>query len=364
MKHHYTFSKYILKSFLIWFSIILSSFSVIILLFTLLELLRKTQIYSQVKFWKILMIALLRLPGILDQLFPFLILFSTMLMLWHLHRRSELVVVRAAGFSIWGILSPIIFFIAFYGLLYLSILNPLISSTEAASEQLNNKLLGKPKNLLSLSKGGIWLKDNHEGDYSILHGESISSDSKTLDKVTIYNFDDKGNFISRLDSPKVYILPGNWILKSALLSESNDLMRPIGDQPWKTDLTLDKLQESFDAPSSISIWKLPNFIRLMENAGFSSTEHQLYFYTLITKPFLLVSMLFLGGVVAFSTLRQRNGFFFVAVGVSLGFLLYLLHHILHILGSSLTIPLLVSALIPTIIVVLASLALLIHLEEG
>jgi lipopolysaccharide export system permease protein len=364
MKHHYTFSKYILKSFSLWFSIVLSSFSVIILLFTLLELLRKNQSYNQVKFLKILAISFLRLPGILDQLFPFLILFSTMLMLWHLHRRSELIVVRAAGFSIWGILSPIIVFISIYSLLYLIVLNPLISSTEAASEQLSNKLLGKPKNLLSLSKGGIWLKDSHDDDYSILHGESISNDSKTLDKVTIYNFDDKGNFISRLDSPQVQIQSGKWILKSPFLSESNDLMRPIGDQPWKTDLTLEKLQKSFDPPASISVWKLPNFIRLMENAGFSGTEHRLYLYTLITKPFLLISMLFLGGIVAFSTLRQRNSFFFVSTGISLGFLLYLLHHILHILGSSLTIPLLVSALIPTIVVVLASLALLIHLEEG
>lgn len=364
MKHHYTFSKYILKSFLMWFSVVLSSFSGIILLFTLLELLRKTQAYNQVKFLKILVISLLRLPGMLDQLFPFLILFSTMLMLWHLHRRSELVVVRAAGFSIWGILSPIIIFISLYSVLYLIILNPLIASTEASSEKLNSKLLGKPKNLLSLSKGGIWLKDSHDEGYSILHGEGISSDSKALDKVTLYNFDTHGNFINRLDSSQVQILPGNWILKSAFLSESNDLMRPVGDQPWKTDLTLEKLQKSFDPPASISIWRLPNFIRLMENAGFSSTEHRLYFYTLITKPFLLISMLFLGGIVAFSTLRQRNSFFFVSIGISLGFLLYLLHHVLHILGSSLTIPLLVSALIPTIVVVLASLALLIHLEEG
>lgn len=364
MKHHYTFSKYILKSFSLWFSIVLSSFSIIILLFTLLELLRKTQSYGQVKFLKILVISFLRLPGILDQLFPFLILFATMLMLWHLHRRSELVSMRAAGFSIWGILSSIVIFISFYSLLYLTLLNPLIASTEAISEQINSKVLGKPKNLLSLSKGGIWLKDSHETEYSILHGEGISNDGKTLHNVTIYNFDLQGNFISRLDSSQVQILPGNWVLKSAFLSESTELMHPIGDQPWKTDLTLEKLQKSFDPPTSISIWKLPAFIRLMENAGFSSTEHRLYFYTLLTKPFLLISMLFLGGVVAFSTLRQRNSFFFVSIGIALGFLLYLLHHILHILGSSLTIPLLVSALIPTIVVVLASLALLIHLEEG
>ncbi len=364
MKHNYTFSKYMLKSFLTWFFVVLSGFSAVVFLFNLLELLRKTQAHKHVKLGKVLVVCFLRLPGILDQLIPFLILFSVMLMLWHFHRRSELVVARAAGFSIWGILSPLTIFIAFYSLLYLAVFNPIIASSEAAAEQLTNKVFGKAKNLLSISKSGLWLRDVREDEYAIIHAENIKNDNKILENVTIYTFNKEGDFISRMDSAQARILPGSWALKSVFLSESNDLMHSVGDQAWSTDLTLEKLQSSFDAPASISIWKLPSFIKVMENAGFSSTEHQLYFYTLITKPFLLISMLFLGGVVAFSVLRQRNNFSFVAIGISLGFALYLLHHVLHVLGASLKIPLMVSAWIPTIIVFLFSMALLIHFEEG
>ncbi len=46
-----------------------------------------------------------------------------------------------------------------------------------------------------------------------------------------------------------------------------------------TDLTVDRVQESFASPDTLSVWALPGFISLLERSGFSAIRHRLHFQT-------------------------------------------------------------------------------------
>ncbi|MEI8320539.1 MAG: LptF/LptG family permease [Alphaproteobacteria bacterium] len=358
----YVFPRYLAKLLSSWFGILAFAFSFIILLFNTIELLRRTHNHSHITLRKILPISLMELPNLLDQLTPFMFLFATMFVLWNLSRKSELVVVRAAGFSIWSVLNPLALSAAVYGVLYLILLNPFISLTHREADRVFGKVFGQSRDLSALSKTGVWLRQSEENSYTIVHIGTVEN-TKSFKNITLYNFSQDSDFFHRIDSPQAFLTEEGWLLKNASLSESNELIEDVGDYLWSTDLTMTKLQQSLDSPYSMSVWKLPGFITLMEESGFLSHEYKLHFYTLLLKPILFISMVLLGGIVAFQNSRRQNGLRLIITGLFMGFGLYLLHYLFYSLGKTSAVPIWISACAPTFISLLVAIILLLHLEE-
>ncbi|UNM06024.1 MAG: LptF/LptG family permease [Holosporaceae bacterium] len=76
---HLHFNRYILKNFLKWAGIVTGILTFIIMLFSMVELIRKSQAHTHVHFSQMIKLSLLQVPHILDQLMPLIILFSTLL---------------------------------------------------------------------------------------------------------------------------------------------------------------------------------------------------------------------------------------------------------------------------------------------
>lgn len=363
MKFYYTFQKYVLRLFFLWFMVITLGLSFILFIFNTVEVLRKAQSMPHIHLSSLVKLSLLQLPALIDQMIPFAFLFSTMFLIWNLHRRSELVVIRATGFSIWRIMTPLMVGVLVYSAIHFMFFDPLLAATQQAKEMFHARVFSQPRSLASMSPSGLWIRQPTDTGYSVIHIQKVTGPS-VLEGLTLFDFSPHGNFLRRYDVKKAIVTPKGWNLGGVRLTESVVLLQPIDDWVLPTDLTLDKVQQSFSPPSTLSLWQLPRFISLIENAGFPSTEHKMYFYNALTKPFLIMGVCMLGCLSAFSILRRRNNFIFVFSSIVLGFGLYFLHHILFTLGTSLRLPLLLSALIPTLVIMLLSLSLLIHLEEG
>jgi|GEM_PF-1180816 len=365
MRNSNTFSIYLIKSFFKWFFSVAISLGTIATIFNIIELLRRAQNKPNVVFKHIISLSLYQLPELLDKLMPFIFLFSTMLVLWQLNRRSELVVARSMGFSIWNIIISLSGAAVLYTAIYFALINPVGAELTAKYDKLNVALFSQGKNLFSISSSGVWLKQSKKENYSIVHVGKVGRSNNELQKVTIYTFSNDDEFINRLDSKFVTIVPGGWKLEGALLSEETMLTQPVGGMFWETDLTISNIQESFDNPLTISVWKLPFYIKLLENAGLSGLDHLLYFYDLLSLPIKLIIMIALAGVCAYNFSRQKaGGLKFILTGLSAGYGYFLITNFSHALGLSRTIPVAVGVLIPLFLGVVASLSLLIQLEEN
>ena len=329
----------------------------------MVELFRRAQNKPNVGVSQIALMTLYQLPELLNQLMPFIILFATMLLLWHLNRRSELVVARSLGLSIWSILTPVWISVTVFSILNVLLFNPLSAEFSSRFEQMEADLLTKRSNLLMISRSGLWLKQEEEDRYSLVHVSRVVEGGQELAGVTVYSFNQDNHFVNRLDADVVHIHKQGWLFKQALLSEFNKSSEKMGDLLWKTDLTLHKIRESFAAPESIAIWQLPVFIRLMESAGLSNLEHLQYLYKQLLMPFLFLTMATIAGLCAYHFNRRKGGFHFVTTGLFAGFFVFFLHKVSHAMGLSMAIPLFLSVLIPVLIGVLGSVALLLHLEE-
>lgn len=363
MKYFFTLFKYVSRSFLLWNGIVLFALSFISFLFSVIELNRRSHGNDYIKFNQIIKIALLQLPSVLDQLSPLVVLFSTMIFLWNLHKRSEIVIVRSLGYSIWFLIMPMIMSVVLYSVVYFALLNPLISSSKDEGIAYQNHVFRKVADLSSVSKSGLWLKHlKPSGDYTIIHVGPLV-DKKTFGNSTAYEFGEEGQFLRRYDVEKINMQENKWILENPRLTESNEIQMPVDHVELDVRFNLEKIQKTFQTPSSISFWKLPKFISLIEKTGLSSVEHSLHFFIILMKPFMLASMVLIGGLCAFASLRRQDAFIFILSGVSAGFFLHFLHQIFYALGESLKIPLFFSALTPTFISILIGLILLVHLEE-
>lgn len=364
MKNSYTFSVYLIKTFFKWFLAVTLTLGTIATIFNIIELLRRAQNKPHILFKHIISLSIYQLPEILDKLMPFIFLFSAMLVLWQLNKRSELVIARSMGLSIWNILISLSGAAILYSFLFFTLINPVSAELTAKYDKLNSVLFNQGRNLFSLSSSGVWLKQSKEDSYSIVHVKKIGRSTNELQKVTIYTYNDDNEFINRLDSDFVTIVPGGWKLKSALLSEQTILTQPVGDLFWETDLTISNIQENFDNPLTISIWKLPTYIDMLESTGLSGLDHLLYFYDLLSLPLKLIIMIALAGMCAYNFSRQKSGGLkFVMTGLFAGYGYFLVTNFSHALGLSRTVPISVGILIPLFLGVVASLSLLIQLEE-
>src|SRR3546814_17684668 len=91
---------------------------------------------------------------------------------------------------------------------------------------------------------------------------------------------------------------------------SSDLESPLFHDRFElpTDLTVDKIQESFAPPETIAFWSLPRFIELMQAAGFSATPHRLQFNRLLAVPMLFAALVLLAATFSLRPpLRGRVG---------------------------------------------------------
>ena len=129
-------------------------------------------------------------------------------------------------------------------------------------------------------------------------------------------------------------------------------------------MSREKILDSFAPPETIAFWNLPEFIELLENAGFSATRHKLQFHRLLATPLLLASLVLLAA--SFSLRSQRRGRVGLVIlgGVLTGFLLYFVSNIVFALGLSGGIPVILAAWTPASVTLMLGVAILLHLEDG
>ncbi|MCW8971457.1 MAG: LptF/LptG family permease, partial [Rhodospirillales bacterium] len=130
------------------------------------------------------------------------------------------------------------------------------------------------------------------------------------------------------------------------------------------DLTINRIQDSFSPPETMSFWDLPAFIDTLENAGFSAIRHRLHLHSLLATPLLLCAMVLIAATFTLRQSRKGGTVYVVSGGVLTGFLLYFFSDVVFALGLSDSIPVVLAAWTPSGVSMLLGLAMLLHLEDG
>lgn len=359
-----TLFAYLSRQILLWIGVVFVGLTGILFMFDTVEQLRRAAGKSDMGMGVVLQMAALRLPHLIEQTLPFVLLFGTMMAFWQLARSNELVVARAAGVSAWQFLLPGIFIAIVLGVFLVAAFNPLASSMLAQFERLDTRNSGLSTSQLVVSRTGLWLRQGDEFGQTVINARKMAPDEVELTTVIFFLFEKPDRFIGRIDAERARLEKGYWQIENAWLSSPDESIRRVQSYSLRTNLTAEKIKDSFAAPETMSFWDIPDFLETLESAGFSGRRHQLYWHRLLATPLLLCAMVLIAAVFALRINSRLGAARTLAAGVICSFLLYFLSDIVYALGMSSSIPVILAAWSPAGIATLLGLAMVFHLEDG
>jgi lipopolysaccharide export system permease protein len=364
----------------------LTGLTLLVALFDFIELLRRAATRPDAGFALVAQIAGLRLPFVAMQLLPFAVLLGGLLAFWRLSRSSELVVARAAGVSAWNFLSGPVTVALLFGLLGTLGVSPLSSTMLARAERLDHAYLRNASGLTALAGGRLWLRQADRGleggGQAILSGRPVSERRGSalppaaaatpaapaagfaMADVSLWRLSANDRPLARIEAPRGRLLPGQWVLEDAVVFNADRSAGPRQAVLFPTELTPDRIENSFASPDTLSFWALPGFIEVLEAAGFSAVRHRLHFQSLLSLPVLSASMALLAAGFSMRSSRRGGVARMIAAGIAAGFALFVLDRVTGEFGEAGTLPVVLAAWAPTVAGLLIALALLLHLEEG
>jgi lipopolysaccharide export system permease protein len=362
---HFYFARRFLMAFLLVFTVLFA-------LIVLIDLVEQARRFGSIDLgWgSVLGLALLNAPQTINLILPLIVILATVALFVSLARSSELVVTRAAGRSALRALVAPVSVALVIGLLAVTTFNPIVASTSNRFEELSQTYRTARGSTFSISEEGLWLRQGTEEGQTVIRALRSNADASVLYDVTFLTYGPEGQPVRRVEAERASLLSGAWSMQNAKSwpldpgVNSEARAQRYEELTLASTLTLEQIRESIGAPGVISIYDLPDFIRQLEQAGFSPRRHQVWLQTEIARPVFLMAMVLVAS--AFAMRHTRFGGTGVAVlsAVLLGFGLYFIRSFAQILGENGQIPIMLAAWAPPVASILLALGLLLHAEDG
>lgn len=337
---------------------------VIIMLVDIVELLRISGKSGGVALTSLLYVALLRVPSYAELTLPFAALAGSIGALLMLARSSELVVIRAAGVSVWQFMLPgvAVAFLVGVGANY--VYSPLAAAGRAQAETLQAELFGREQSLLKTKNAGSWLRQDSVDGPSIISAGLATDRGLSLIDVSVIQFDKSHHFLEHVDAEKATLRDGFWELEDAWVSRVGQKPEHFDRYHTSTYLTPAEAGDALGSVYALSFFELPAAIALAERAGLKATRYKVQYELMKSRPVLLIAMVILAATVSLRAFRLGKIQTKVVMGLVAGFGFFIVAEASRQIGvSELTVPW-VAAWVPTAVASLLSLTVLLHQEDG
>lgn len=364
-----TLSLYIARRFAMAFALVFSVFFALMFLIDLLEQIRRFS-GAQITLSQAVGLSLLNTPQSVYRILPLIAILASVALFLTLARSSELVVIRAAGRSALRTLVAPVTATILIGAVAVAVFNPLVAATSKRYETQADRYRRGEDNVLSVTREGLWLRQGGAEGQTVIHAKSANPDGTLLRDVTFLTLTGKQGPTRRIEAAQAELTRGAWILSAAkdwrFEPGENAELRAVNvaSLSLPSNLTPDRIRDSFGAPSSVSIWQLPAFIADLERAGFSARKHRVWLQTELALPLLLAAMVLVGAGFTMRHARSGGTGLMVLLAMASGFAIFFLRNFALVLGENGQIPVAMAAWIPPVAATLLALSLLLHLEDG
>ena len=338
---------------------------VLIFFVDFIEMLRRAGNYSgDVPSLLLAWMTLLRLPSFSELVLPFAVLIGTIGIFLMLNRSSELVVLRAAGISVWQFTLPAMLVAFVLGFGVLECYNPVAAVARGEAERLYAAAFGRGESLLKTKGAGAWLREDGADGPSVLHAGEVLNQGLELRDVTVFQYDRDHGLTERIEAKKAVLKDGRWELDEAWVSA-------VGQEPAlyqryliSTYLTPTQVRDVLGTVFSISFWDLPNFIQIAEKAGLPATQYRVQYQLLLSRPFLLVTMVLIAATCSLRGFRFGNVQINAVFGLAAGFLFFVFAEMSRNFAMAGLTSAVAAAWVPVIIAASLALTVLLYKEDG
>ena len=296
------------------------------------------------------LVTLLKLPQLLYEMFPLVVLLGTILGLGGLAAAGELVVMQAAGVSVyrlaWGAGKAGLLL----GVLALALGEFIVPMSKQTAEDVSSQArYGQ-----SRSEGrAVWLR---QGDQYIRIGE-LAGDSSARDvQVMQVNLNDS-RMVRNMTIAQADYDDGVWLTQEQAVTEidyGQVRVSQAASGEWVVDLKPEVLKLFVLRADSLSLRGLNQYIDYLQSNGLDDTAPQFALWKKLALPLTVMVMVFLAVPFVLGPLRDSGAGQRLFIGVMIGIGFYVLNEVAGSLGQVYKWPAPLAALAPTLI--LASIA--------
>ena len=260
---------------------------------------------------------------------------------------SELVVMRAAGVSlwrmVWAVMKPALIMIAVGTMLgeYVAPLSEQLAETRKAIARSADG---------SYSGAGVWHREGNDFMYF-----NAVEPNGVLYGVSRYRFDDDMNLLESSFAKRALYQKGQWLLENVRTSRFDGekfITQESLIQPWETSLTTTLLKVVVVEPDALSISGLLTYTRYLDEQGLDAGEYDLAFWKKALQPLSILSLVLVGISFVFGPLRSVSMGLRIFSGVITGVIFMIVQNLLGPSSLVFGFPPILSVLLPVMICLL------------
>ncbi len=275
-----------------------------------------------------LFLSLLRIPSIINEIFPFVTILSIAFLFRYLINNNELTSMRNIGYSIFDIFLPVAISIFLLGCFNLIFLNPISANLEKQYEKILNKT-NQDVYSIKISSDIMRIKNiNDELDINFIEIKKIDFNSMIANNIKILKINDLKSELIIADNGK--IKDQKFLLDEVKIFDISE-NKFIEKDNFVLDLNFSKenIINSIVNYKNVPFYDYLSHTKILKKFNLHSTEISLYYLSEILNPFFLVMLGFV--VLGFSAKFKRNENFFkiLFIAILIGFIIFFLREIIY-----------------------------------
>lgn len=353
---------YLAKIFIVRYVIILAG---LIATLQMLDLLAKSEevlagdgaVYADL--WRYVT---LRSPHLISLFSPFVALLASILTLSVLNVNSEIVIMKAAGWSAFRILMP---------LMAVSLLIGVVSFvfSETVTVHARAELRNWEANAFAAdippapdSVFDTWVTDGQ----NLVKAESASRNGSilVLDQVTQYIRDEDKNITKIIRADFAFYRDEQWRLYEVKTFDVNNLeISVLENLDWETTIPPERFVSLAIVADQVNMPRLRRAITQLKSEGHDTDNLDTMLHQKYVSPLSTLLMPLLAGLAAFGLHRGGNLFGRILITLSMGFGFFVVNNLFIALGQYGAVPPLIAAWLPFLLFGLAGISFILLTEE-
>ena len=223
------------------------------------------------------------------------------------------------------------------------------------SEMVGKVIVGGPR--------GLWMKDGRDivNIQLPILSANRGEQSVEFNKVVIYNFSDELDLEAVIRADNANHQGDNWTLENVStvrFSESGASQSRADRQVWSTEVKPELLDTAVTRPHKLSLRSLWQYLDYLGENGLDDRLYREAFWVKSTFPITVIALLLAGMPFVFGPARSQSMGMRLFFGMVLGGVFMILNSAVRELGTAYSIPSLLTALLPSLILALVAILIL------
>lgn len=301
-------------------------------------------------------------PKAIDMVYPIIIGAASIITFWQLSYHRELIVMRSHGISIWKLLIPISMIALLIGVIKVILISPLEIKFLKEYSKLRYNITNKSS--LYVFDGKTWFIQKEDQGYYLINIDKLNILDKELKGIHITQIVDNKGFVKKIIAEQGKFQQDSWQLENVTLLFADGQHKTVNLYSFETPYNATKIQKSISSPETLSFWDLQKTIQFLEESGLTVTEYQLQYYKLLLQPMTFLAVALFACFFGLKAPRAKQSFIPVLNYAIVIVIYYFMSKFFEAQAKSNLISTEIAISTPILILLLCSISLLIHKEDG